>query len=199
MVIRHKVSLASVAILLVAGAVAFLSIDNNPSNNTRSIQAEGASSETPAPSARLGLADSSDKVRVNIVRDKKALVGDTDEIILTLDIEPGWHVNANPASMEFLVPTVASSSVNGQSLEIPVQYPRGRISDITLGDTTLEVYDDDASIRLLPDEEHRAMLKEAGKLDITLRMQACSDEGVCLAPANLYLNLNDIDTKSANL
>ncbi|KKM74591.1 hypothetical protein LCGC14_1398780 [marine sediment metagenome] len=41
------------------------------------------------------------------------------------------------------------------------------------------------------------MLKEAGKLDITLRVQACSDEGVCLAPANL--NLNDIDTKNVNL
>jgi hypothetical protein len=140
------------------------------------------------------LANSSDKVRLKVVGENKALTGDAGEIVLALDIEPGWHVNANPASMEFLIPTVASSSVNGQSLEIPTQYPRGRVSDITLGDTALEVYDDDASIRLLPDEKQTAMLREAGKLDMTVRVQACSDEGVCLAPADLPLTLNLDDT-----
>ncbi|MDF0749723.1 protein-disulfide reductase DsbD N-terminal domain-containing protein [Marinobacter sp. 71-i] len=196
MVIRHKVLLTSVAILLIAGAAAFVLINNYPANTTNSAQAERASSEAPAPSARTGLADSSDKVRLNVAGGNKALAGDTGEIVLTLDIEPGWHVNANPASMEFLIPTVASSSVNGQSLDIPTQYPRGRVSDITLGDTALEVYDDDASIRLLPDEKHTAMLKEAGKLDMTVRVQACSDEGVCLAPADLPLTLNLDDTNS---
>lgn len=196
MVIRHKVWLSGVAMLLIAAAAAFILIDNNPVSTTGSTQTEPASSEPPATTARSGLADSSDKVRLKIVGDSKALTGDAGEIVLALDIEPGWHVNANPASMEFLIPTVASSSVNGQSLEIPIQYPRGRVSDITLGDTALEVYDDDASIRLLPDETHTAMLKEAGKLDMTVRVQACSDEGVCLAPADLPLTLNLDDTNT---
>jgi hypothetical protein len=141
------------------------------------------------------LADSSDKVRLNLAEGGKALIGETGEIVLTLDIEPGWHVNANPASMEFLIPTVAKSSAGGQSLDIPTQYPRGRVSDITLGDTALEVYDDGASIRLLPDEKQTAALKEAGRLDMTVRVQACSDEGVCLAPADLPVALNLDDTK----
>lgn len=196
MVIRHKVWLAGVAIALIAGAAAFILIDNNPVSTTGSTQTEQASSEAPAPSARSGLADSSDKVRLKIVGESKALTGDAGEIILALDIDPGWHVNANPASMEFLIPTVASSSVNGQSLDIPIQYPRGRVSDITLGDTALEVYDDDASIRLLPDETHTAMLKKVGTLDLTVRVQACSDEGVCLAPADLPLTLNLDDTNT---
>jgi hypothetical protein len=196
MVIRHKAWLAGVAIALIAGAAAFILIDNNPVSTGSSTQTERASSEAPAPSARSGLADSSDKVRLEIVGDSKALTGDAGEIVLALDIEPGWHVNANPASMEFLIPTVASSSVNGQSLDIPIQYPRGRVSDITLGDTALEVYDNDASIRLLPDEKQTAMLKEAGKLDMTVRVQACSDEGVCLAPADLPLTLNLDDTNT---
>tara|TARA_R110001583_G_C5665453_1_gene410079 strand:+ start:4632 stop:5186 length:555 start_codon:yes stop_codon:yes gene_type:complete len=182
--------------LLLAGAAAFVLIDNNPVNTASPKQTERASSDAPAPSARSGLANSSDKVRLKIVGDSKTLTGDAGEIVLALDIEPGWHVNANPASMEFLIPTVASSSVNGQSLEIPTRYPRGRVSDITLGDTALAVYDDDASIRLLPDEKQTAMLKEAGKLDMTVRVQACSDEGVCLAPADLPLTLNLDDTKT---
>jgi len=194
MVTRPKAWLAGVAVLLIAGTAAFMLIDTNPGSTTSTTQTAPASSEGPATAARTGLANSSDKVRLKVVGENKALTGDAGEIVLALDIEPGWHVNANPASMEFLIPTVASSSVNGQSLEIPTQYPRGRVSDITLGDTALEVYDDDASIRLLPDEKQTAMLREAGKLDMTVRVQACSDEGVCLAPADLPLTLNLDDT-----
>jgi len=196
MVTRPKAWLAGVAVLLIAGTAAFMLIDTNPRSTTSTTQTAPASSEGPATAARTGLANSSDKVRLKAVGENKALTRDAGEIVLALDIEPGWHVNANPASMEFLIPTVASSSVNGQSLEIPTQYPRGRVSDITLGDTALEVYDDDASIRLLPDEKQTAMLREAGKLDMTVRVQACSDEGVCLAPADLPLTLNLDDTNT---
>lgn len=186
--------MTGVAVFLIAIA-AFMLIGTNSGKAPGSAQPEQASSDPQAPVARTGLADSSDKVRLNLAEGGKALIGETGEIILTLDIESGWHVNANPASMEFLIPTVASSSVNGQSLDIPTQYPRGRVSDITLGDTALEVYDDGASIRLLPDEKQTAALKEAGKLDMTVRVQACSDEGVCLAPADLPVALNLDDTK----
>ncbi|EDM49545.1 protein-disulfide reductase DsbD domain-containing protein [Marinobacter algicola] len=196
MVTRPKAWLAGIAVLLIVIAAAFVLIDNNTGNTASTTQTAPASSEGPAPAARTELADSSDKVRLKIVGENKALIGDAGEIVLALDIDPGWHVNANPASMEFLIPTVASSAVNGQSLDIPIQYPRGRVSDITLDDTALEVYDNDASIRLLPDEKHTAMLKEAGKLDMTVRVQACSDEGVCLAPADLPLTLNLDDTNT---
>jgi len=197
MVTRPKALLASVAVLLIATGAAFMLIDTNPGSATSTIQTAPGSSSVPVPAARTGLASSSDKVRLKVVEGNKALADDTGEILLTLDIQPGWHVNANPASMEFLIPTVASSSVNGELLEIQTRYPRGRVSDITLGDIALEVYDDDANIRLLPDEKQIAMLKEAGKLDMTVRVQACSDEGVCLAPADLplTLNLNDTNTQ----
>jgi len=170
-------------------------IGTNSGKAPGSAQSERANSDPQAPVARTGLADSSDKVRLNLAEGGKALIGETGEIVLTLDIEPGWHVNANPASMEFLIPTVAKSSAGGQSLDIPTEYPRGRVSDIVLGDTALEVYDDGASIRLLPDEKQTTALKEAGKLDMTVRVQACSDEGVCLAPADLPVALNLDDTK----
>ena len=194
MTTRPKVLLTGVAVFLIAIA-AFTLIGTNSGNAPGSAQSERANSDPQSPVARTGLADSSDKVRLNLAEGGKALVGETGEIVLTLDIEPGWHVNANPASMEFLIPTVAKSSAGGQSLDIPTEYPRGRVSDIVLGDTALEVYDDGASIRLLPDEKQTTALKEAGKLDMTVRVQACSDEGVCLAPADLPVALNLDDTK----
>ena len=194
MTTRTKVLLTGVAVFLIAIA-AFMLIGTNSGKAPGSAQSEQASSDPQAPVARTGLADSSDKVRLKLAEGGKALIGETGEIVLTLDIEPGWHVNANPASMEFLIPTVAKSSAGGQSLDIPTHYPRGRVSDITLGDTALEVYDDGASIRLLPDEKQTAALKEAGKLDMTVRVQACSDEGICLAPADLPVALNLDETK----
>ena len=194
MTTRTKVLLTGVAVFLIAIA-AFMLIGTNSGKAPGSAQPEQASSDPQAPVARTGLADSSDKVRLKLAEGGKALIGETGEIVLTLDIEPGWHVNANPASMEFLIPTVAKSSAGGQSLDIPTEYPRGRVSDIVLGDTALEVYDDGASIRLLPDEKQTTALKEAGKLDMTVRVQACSDEGVCLAPADLPVSLNLDDIK----
>ena len=194
MTTRTKVLLTGVAVFLIAIA-AFTLIGTNSGNAPGSAQSERANSDPQSPVARTGLADSSDKVRLNLAEGGKALIGETGEIVLTLDIEPGWHVNANPASMEFLIPTVAKSSAGGQSLDIPTEYPRGRVSDIVLGDTALEVYDDGASIRLLPDEKQTTALKEAGRLDMTVRVQACSDEGVCLAPADLPVALNLDDTK----
>ena len=194
MTTQAKVLLTGIAVFLIAIA-AFTLIGTNSGKAPGSAQPEQASSDPQAPVARTGLADSSDKVRLNLAEGGKALIGETGEIVLTLDIEPGWHVNANPASMEFLIPTVAKSSAGGQSLDIPTEYPRGRVSDIVLGDTALEVYDDGASIRLLPDEKQTTALKEAGKLDMTVRVQACSDEGVCLAPADLPVSLNLDDTK----
>ena len=193
MTTQAKVLLTGIAVFLIAIA-AFMLIGTNSGNAPGSAQSERANSDPQSPVARTGLADSSDKVRLNLAEGGKALIGETGEIVLTLDIEPGWHVNANPASMEFLIPTVAKSSAGGQSLDIPTEYPRGRVSDIVLGDTALEVYDDGASIRLLPDEKQTTALKEAGRLDMTVRVQACSDEGVCLAPADLpvALNLDDI-------
>ena len=194
MTTRTKVLLTGVAVFLIAIA-AFMLIGTNSGKAPGSAQSERANSDPQAPVARTGLADSSDKVRLNLAEGGKALIGETGEIVLTLDIEPGWHVNANPASMEFLIPTVAKPSAGGQTLDIPTEYPRGRGLHLVLGSPSLEVYDDGASIRLLPDEKQTAALKEAGKLDMTVRVQACSDEGVCLAPADLPVALNLDDTK----
>ncbi len=48
--------------------------------------------------------------------------GDACELIVTLDIENGWHVNANPAGAPFLIPTQVE--VQGRGVEIvDIAYP----------------------------------------------------------------------------
>lgn len=193
MIIRREGVLAGVVVFVIAIA-AFVMTDRN-GNNLHAAQTEHAEPEVPVPiPTRTGLANSAGKIRVTVAKGAAAMVGRKGDFVVTLNIEPGWHVNANPASSDFLIPTVVSSSANGQALEIPTQYPRGRVSDVVLADIPLVVYDDGAIIRLRPDEKHTAVLEKVGRLEMIVRVQACSDEGVCLAPTDLpvALNLDDI-------
>lgn len=49
---------------------------------------------------------------------------DRDEIIVTLTIDPSYHLNANPASADYLMPTVVTSP-GAPGARIP--YPPGQI------------------------------------------------------------------------
>lgn len=186
---RNRLLIAGIAFSLVVLAVAVVMINRSSEPDTSDVPTETAAQ---MPGARTGLAQSSDKVSLTVADAKESGAPASNEIVLTLNIDSGWHVNTNPASMEFLIPTATSATANGISLDIPTQYPPGRVSDITLGDTAIEVYDDGASIRLLPDEEDAAMVKKAGQLDVQVRVQACSDSGVCLAPSDLSVTLEPV-------
>lgn len=186
---RNGIFIAGILLCLVIVAAAIIMVGRSSSDTADPAEADaGTAAQASAP--QTGLAQSSDKVRLAVADAGQADALASDEIVLTLNMDAGWHVNANPASMEFLIPTAASASADGRSLDIPVQYPPGRVSDITLGDTAIEVYDDGARIRLLPGEKDAAMLQETGELDVKVRVQACNDSGVCLAPSDLSVTLD---------
>ena len=185
---RNK-TLAVVFIVLLLALAAAVLILLNPSSTTvpDTVPADPASQVT---SGRIGLAQSADKVDLALTGSGEAAPQEGG-IIVTLDIDPGWHVNANPASMEFLIPTVARVVADKQPLEISTEYPPGRVSDITLGETAIEVYDDGAAIRLVPGDEELALLKDASQVELKVQVQACNDEGVCLAPSDLSIPLGE--------
>ncbi|HSF17439.1 MAG TPA: DUF255 domain-containing protein [Vicinamibacteria bacterium] len=92
---------------------------------------------------------------------------------LELDIEPGWHVNANPASSSYLIPTELKGEVRG------VMYPPGKEVTFSFSDEAVSVYDGTVSL--------------AGELgadasSVTLVYQACDDTR-CLAPVEKVLTL----------
>ena len=103
-------------------------------------------------------------------------------LVATLAIDDGWHVNANPAAFDFLIPTVlATTAVDGPDLPDPA-YPDARTLDTPLGPFT--VYEDGAEITIaLPADVLAAA--DSIRFRLELRTQACDDEGVCLLPATL--------------
>ncbi|HXU32428.1 MAG TPA: DUF255 domain-containing protein [Thermoanaerobaculia bacterium] len=90
---------------------------------------------------------------------------------LILTIEPGWHVNANPASAEFLVPTLIEAE--GARLQ-EVVYPEGREVKMAYGEGPLSIYE--GTVEIVGE-----LLQETEAARLMLTYQAC-DESRCLPP-----------------
>ncbi|MEJ2084604.1 MAG: thioredoxin domain-containing protein [Acidobacteriota bacterium] len=90
---------------------------------------------------------------------------------VTLEIRDGWHVNANPASLEFLIPTEVSGKVR------QVRYPPGKSIAVRFADAELDVYESQVEIR---------GQTRASEEPVQLVYQAC-DDSRCLPPVTVDL------------
>lgn len=137
-----------------------------------------------------GLAQSSDKVSFSLTESAADTEKGSLSLAVQLQIDKGWHVNAHPASVDGLVATSVSGTANGQALDLNPVYPPGVDSGIRLSGTVIEVYDSGAVIKLKPSQASVDTIRQAGGLDVQLRVQSCSDDGICLAPSTLNKHLN---------
>jgi uncharacterized protein YyaL (SSP411 family) len=101
---------------------------------------------------------------------------DASSLTVTVKIDRGYHINANPASEPFLVAT--QLLVEGQ-VDIEVEYPQSQIFKAEFAPEGIAVYQDRIILktRLLKSDP-------ASYPDLSLRVQACNDK-VCLAPATI--------------
>ena len=134
-----------------------------------------AGGPTKTPPVALASTDSASKVKVAVRR------ANAGARIVKLAIADGWHVNANPASLDFLIPTEVRATRGGKALEVDVDYPAPESLDAGLPEGPIKVYSGAAEIRVNPRGE-----KLAGAT-LNLRVQACDDRGVCLAPSDIPL------------
>ncbi len=158
-----------------------------------------APSDPPARSARAGpapggsLASSLPKGE-DLVQARAALAVDRVvpetpfEITLTLHVADTWHINANPASLDFLIPTELKVTSDLPVEVLSVDYPPARQLTLGFADQPLSVYKDEvilrATLKLAPETEPGAR----GRLHLQLDFQAC-DDSRCLPPSTLNLPL----------
>jgi uncharacterized protein YyaL (SSP411 family) len=100
------------------------------------------------------------------------------EVRMQLKISPGWHVNANPASLDFLIPTRVETLRPGS--EVEVVYPAGSLYQPRFSLEALSIYQGEVDIPV----RSAAPLPTGEKLRLTF--QAC-DETTCLPPETLEL------------
>jgi hypothetical protein len=136
------------------------------------------SAPTPAP----GISSSADIVKVPTAAASVPAGGSVDATV-TLSISTGFHVNANPATFSYLIPTeVNTGTIAGITAGKPV-YPVPVKRKFQFANQPLAVYEGDAQIRL-PLRAEKNAAKGVRSLPVYVRVQACDHEQ-CFPPATL--------------
>ena len=99
---------------------------------------------------------------------------------LVLRLAEGWHVNSNPASHDWLIPTSLIANSDLPVRLASVDYPAGRPLFLEALGETLSVYD--RGTALAGRVEAGAATSASGELRLLLQYQACDDSS-CLPPA----------------
>jgi uncharacterized protein len=130
----------------------------------------GGSAEARAQSKK-----SDSVVRIKAEADKPNSDG-TTTVHLSLTIDKGWHIYANPVGQEDLADTATTVTGSGATKVESVEYPVGKpIKDKVLG--TYKVYEDQATIKV---KARRPA--GGGPIDLNVKVQSCN-ETKCLVPA----------------
>jgi uncharacterized protein YyaL (SSP411 family) len=105
-----------------------------------------------------------------------------DEIVVTLQIDDGYRVNANPASFDYLIPT----SVAFAGLSSPgTKYPKPSRFKSAFAPDELAVYDGTVPLIVtIP----KGTIATQGELKGEVDVQAC-DAKICLPPSKLPLSI----------
>ncbi len=105
------------------------------------------------------------------------------EIVITLDIERGYHINANPASFDFLIPT---SVTFAEVHPVEVRYPTPKLFRSSFAPDALKVYE--GTVQVVAKLEDSA-LNGLRALRAAVSTQACT-ETVCLPPSRIPLTIH---------
>ncbi|WP_006911989.1 protein-disulfide reductase DsbD domain-containing protein [Salinisphaera shabanensis] len=108
-----------------------------------------------------------------------------NNVRVELAIEKPWHINANPASLDFLIPTEVEFTANDVRVPANFDYPAGEQIDVGLGDP-IQVYSGRLELitNLAAPDNDRPLKAQA-------RIQACNDSGLCLPPSMLSVRVAD--------
>ncbi|HEV2489341.1 MAG TPA: protein-disulfide reductase DsbD domain-containing protein [Candidatus Acidoferrales bacterium] len=105
------------------------------------------------------------------------------EIAVVVRIMPGFHMNANKVSLDYLIPTTLTATLPAGFKEIATSYPEGKTLKLSFSDTPLSVYTGSFTVRMkLSAGADTALGKQT--LPFVLKYQACNDTS-CLPPVKV--------------
>ena len=110
-----------------------------------------------------------------------------DQLTVNIDIQPGWHINANHPLSDKLIPTVLQASEQNTVWDLSaVSYPPPVRKTLGFQSEELALYEGNISLKAALSTNISS--QEGSMLRLTLRLQACDDE-TCLAPELLNLQI----------
>jgi uncharacterized protein len=127
---------------------------------------------------------SADMVKVEASANKIDADG-KQEVTLTLNVEEGWHLYANPVGNADLTSAQTTVTITGKvkPKDVKIEYPKGKIiEDKTIGNYS--TYDGKVVIKA---KVSRAK-DDTGPLDVTIKLQACNEK-LCLPPGKVKVEV----------
>lgn len=107
------------------------------------------------------------------------------EVAVPIIIDEGFHVNANPATFPYLIPTeVTPAKVAGIEVGKPI-YPAAKKERFQFASEPLAVYEGKIEIKL---PLRTSGFKGSRELPVAVRVQAC-DQEKCFPPDTLQLKI----------
>lgn len=176
------------AVIIAAGASLIAgrySRDGSLGANDSDVQSAAGAYARSEGNAPIQLPSSADKVGMVAWIASDPAPSREPAITVRLNIRKGWHVNANPASLRFLIPTTVNAEIDHKPVRLDIAYPPGRDSHIKLDGKSILVYDDNTILRAGMPASTLARVRSAGSLGLVVTVQSCSNKGICLPPAQL--------------
>jgi uncharacterized protein len=113
--------------------------------------------------------------------------GGEAEVAILLEIQDGWHINTNPASDDFLIPTEITAKSEGKLELKDIRYPKGHPFRMAGFDDPITVYEGEVLFKgkiVAP----RSAAGRTEKLDVEIGYQSCNDK-TCLRPTQASVTL----------
>ena len=103
-------------------------------------------------------------------------------------IAAGWHINANPAGQDNLIPTTITVAKDAPIEIAEVKYPQGKSVQFAFSPEFLNVYEGTFTIPLKLKQKPNTHIKKNTQIILKLDFQPCN-ETECLLPQTLDIPL----------
>ena len=116
------------------------------------------------------------------------LLGNAFDVEVQLELAEGWHINANPSSLDLLIPTTVSVSPDASVEILSVTYPKGKPFYADFSETPISIYEGDVTVTMKLKLKPGETIKKTFPLNIDVRYQAC-DAHRCTPPSTATIPL----------
>ncbi len=114
--------------------------------------------------------------------------GNQIDVEVQVKIAAGWHINANPAGQDNLIPTTITVDKDALIEINNVKYPKGKSMKFEFSPESVNVYDGTFTIPLKLKQKPDTLIKKGVPIILKLNYQACNDTE-CLLPQELNIPL----------
>jgi DsbC/DsbD-like thiol-disulfide interchange protein len=151
---------------------------SNPAGDTNKTGSPAAAEPTPVASTNV--------VKVNPA-ELTLTKGESGTANVKIQIQNGYHVNANPPSFSYLIPTKLEVTPAGGISAGDITYPDPVTKTFSFADAPLKVYEGETTVKAVLKADASA---PTGKhnLSAKMRVQACDDQ-VCYPPGTIDLTI----------